>query len=281
MYRWSLGLISKAGAFLLAGYIAWTGWAQLGPRKPDVGPVRRDLADEAVSRIVEDIRTSRGDIRRATLLHFENDPADYFTDVLRRVIERRGTLNLGDRPLTVKARDVLNLQHPAYASADEALARGRQLGAPAVLYGTLHAFESYPGGAKLDVEVALADVSTGETVLSKRYRLEVPPAVGAETGTPGTGASWSLLHRLFGWLIAVLLLPVFTITFIRTVVRKESNWSNAFVLGVYTAADALLGWLLFGPMLGSWWAVPAFVVAVGLAFAYNVRVMTFALRLET
>ncbi len=48
----------------------------------------------------------------------------------------------------------------------------------------------------------------------------------------------------------MLLLPVFTIAFIRTMVRKDSNKTNAFVLGIYTVADALLAWLLIGAAIG-------------------------------
>jgi hypothetical protein len=77
------------------------------------------------------------------------------------------------------------------------------------------------------------------------------------------------------------LLPVFTIAFIRTMVRKQSNLSNAFVLAVYTAAGALLACLAGVSDFSSGWRIAFFVLLAGCAFAYNVAIMSFALRLET
>ena len=77
-----------------------------------------------------------------------------------------------------------------------------------------------------------------------------------------------------------MLLPVFTIAFIRTMVRKGSNKTNAFVLAIYTLVDALLAWLLVGAALTSWFPVVVFIIAVAVAFLYNVRIMSFAVKLE-
>lgn len=280
MVGWLTKLLPKVGAVALAGYIAWLGWAHLGPRKPEIGPVRRELADRVVPKIVEDIRTSRDELRHVALLHFGSDPTDYFTDTLRSTIEQRGVLDLRDRTVMEKARNLLNVRHPSYAATDAAVAEGRELDAQGVLYGAIHAFESYPGGSKIDVEVHLADVSTGQTVFTKRYSTEASPTASVTAAMQEASQSFPWFQRLFGWLIAVLLLPVFTIAFIRAMVRKGSNKSNAFVLGVYTLADALLAWLLVGAALNSWFPVVVFIAAVAVAFLYNIRIMTFALRLE-
>ena len=88
-------------------------------------------------------------------------------------------------------------------------------------------------------------------------------------------------QRFLGWLIVVLLLPVFTLGFIRAMIRKGSNKANLFVLSIYTVADVVLAWLMVGAALHSWWTVLPFIAAVAAAFAYNVRIMTFALKLET
>jgi FtsH-binding integral membrane protein len=88
------------------------------------------------------------------------------------------------------------------------------------------------------------------------------------------------VQRFLGWLVLVLLLPVFTISFIRAMVRKESNRANAFTLAIYTGVDALLAFLLLGASFASWLAVLLFLVVVGVAFAYNVFIMSFALKLE-
>jgi hypothetical protein len=175
----------------------------------------------------------------------------------------------------------MNVERPSYPSADEAVARGRELGTQGVLFGTIHAFESYSSGAKIDVEVNLADVSTGKNVFSKRYSLESGGNSSVVAGVQETTRSFPWFQRLLGWLILVLLLPVFTLGFIRTMIRKGCNKTNFFVLSVYTVADVVLAWLLVGAVLNSWWTVLPFIFAVAAAFAYNVRIMTFALKLET
>ncbi len=276
--RW---MLSKFGSLVLAGYIAWLGWENLGPRKPEIGPLRSELADRVISNIVEDIRNSRGNIRRVALLQFGNDSMDQFTDMLRTVIEQSGVLDLRDRTLSEKARNVLNLERPSYTSTNAAVARGNELGSQGALFGTIHAFESYPGGATIDVEVALADVSTGKSVFSKRYSLETGGRSSVVAGVQENTQRLPWFQRLLGWLIVVLLLPVFTLGFIRTMIRKGSNKANFFVLSVYTVADVALAWLLVGAALNSWWTVLPFILAVAAAFAYNVRIMTFALKLET
>jgi len=280
MLKWLLKILPKIGTLALIGYIAWLGWENLGPRKPEIGPARQELAEKVIPNIVEDIRMSRGNIRQAALLHFSNDPTDYFTDALRSTVEQRGVLDLRDRTVMEKARNLLNLRHPSYAATDAAVAEGRELETQGVLYGAIHAFESYPGGSKIDVEVYLADVPTGQTVFTKRYSAEASPTSSVTAAMQEASQSFPWFQRLFGWLIAVLLLPVFTIAFIRAMVRKGSNKSNAFVLVIYTLVDALLAWLLVGAALSSWFPVVVFIVAVAVAFLYNIRIMTFALRLE-
>ncbi len=280
MLKWQMSFLSRVGTYALIGYIAWQGWENLGPRKPEIGPVRRELARKVIPNIVEDIRNSRGNIRQAALLHFSNDPTDHFTDSLRSTVEQRGVLDLRDRTVKEKARNILNLRHSSFAEANAAVAKGRKLGVQAVLHGEIHAFESYPGGSKIDVEVHLVEVATGHPVFTKRYSTEASPTSHPVAAVQQVTLSIPWFQRLFGWLIVILLLPVFTITFIRTMVSKGSNKRNAFVLGIYTLADALLAWLLVGAAINSWFPVIVFIAAVSAAFLYNVRIMTFAVRLE-
>lgn len=278
MIKLLLKLLPKIGTFALIAYIGWLGWQNLGPSKPEIGSVRQELADDAISNIVENIRTHRGNLTDVAILHFCNDSSDYFTNTLRTVIERRGTLELQDLTFMEKIRSPLSLRHPCYSSKEEAIEAGQSLGVEGVLYGSLTAFETYPGGSKIVVEINLVDVDSGMTVFTDTYRHEGSSLTAAVIANVSQTFPW--FKRLFGWAIAVLLLPVFTIAFIRVTVRKESNRSNAFALGIYTVVDAMLAWLLIGGVIGSWFSVLVFVVAVIAAFLYNVKIMTFAVRLE-
>ena len=80
MFGMTISMFSKFGTLLLAGYIAWIGWEQLGPRKPEVGALRMEAAGEAVAAVTEDLRINRGDVGSVVLVHFAGDPADYFTN---------------------------------------------------------------------------------------------------------------------------------------------------------------------------------------------------------
>ena len=66
----------------------------------------------------------------------------------------------------------------------------------------------------------------------------------------------------------------------RATVRKESNASNAVILGIYTVVDGVLAYLLLGISLTLWLPALLFAGLIGAAFGYNVMVMSFALKLE-
>lgn len=85
---------------------------------------------------------------------------------------------------------------------------------------------------------------------------------------------------VLGLALVVLLLPVLTITFIRTMVAKRSNGVNAFTLGIYTAIDMILAYFMVGMSLATTKSVVLFVGASIFSLVYNVAVMNYAVRLE-
>ncbi len=272
-------LLTKCGTLFLAGYIAWLGWVNLGPRKPESGPVRQQMADHAVSEIAETLRQHRGQTKSVVLCHFNGDSTDYFTDALRDVLEQRGCLDLFDRKFSEKLRKQLSLRLPTCASPAEAAKAADSAGAEAALYGVLNTFESFPNAGKLNVEYGLV-AADGTTIYHGSYQKEVSNDSLAPDFVRSAVEQIPWFKRGLGWLLAVLLLPVFTISFIRCMVRRQSNLRNAFVLAIYTLADIVLAYLLVGAALTGFLSVLFFILAVAAAFAYNVRIMTFALKLE-
>ncbi len=103
-----------------------------------------------------------------------------------------------------------------------------------------------------------------------------PNAAASQRETGGTDVS----ARFLVWLAAALLLPVFSIGFIRAMVRKDTNGANAATLGLYSAADALLAYLLLGAALSNWVAVSLFIAAIGGSVWYNLCIMHLAQRRE-
>lgn len=281
MLHWQWKAFSSIGSIGLALWLFGLGWVHLGPRKPEVGPMRRQVAEQVVPQAVEDIRLGRQEVRGAALLHLSNDPSDFVTDLLRDSIEKAGVLDLPDRSFLEKARNLLRLRQPFYDDLDSAVARGKSLGAAAVLFGRVERFESGPKGAQFDLDLTLASVDDGKVVFTKRYSRDIAPGLFSNPVVQEQMQAIKPARRFLGWVVIVLLLPVFSIAFIRAMVRKESNRVNAFTLTVYTVVDALLAYLLLGAALTGWLSVLLFIVAVGAALAYNFRVMNFALRLET
>ena len=281
MLHWQWKAFSSIGSIGLALWLFGLGWVHLGPRKPEVGPMRRQVAEQVVPQAVEDIRLGRQEVRGAALLHLSNDPSDFVTDLLRDSIEKAGVLDLPDRSFLEKARNLLRLRQPFYDDLDSAVARGKSLGAAAVLFGRVERFESGPKGAQFDLDLTLASVDDGKVVFTKRYSRDIAPGLFSNPVVQEQMQAIKPARRFLGWVVIVLLLPVFSIAFIRAMVRKESNRVNAFTLTVYTVVDALLAYLLLGVALTGWLSVLLFIVAVGAALAYNFRVMNFALRLET
>ena len=276
-------VFSKFGTVLLAGYLFWLGWANLGPRKPEIGAVRQELADQAIAEVVENVRQNRGETQDVVLIHFVNDSTDYFTKQLRSVIEQHGVLILRDWTFAEKLRDKCNLEQPSCATINKAVNIARSRRAGQVLFGKLTVFESYADGANIEVEYTLADCTSGNAIYSGTYTNDVSGSmlasmVPAALEEAIKNTPW--LRRILGWLIIVLLLPVFTVSFIRGMVAERSNKTNAFVLSIYTLADALLAWLLAGAAVTSGLSTLVLVLAVATAVAYNIRIMTLAVRLE-
>ncbi len=273
-------ITSRLGLLALAGYFAWQVRDAVLPAKPPISRGRQEVASQLLPTIVEDLRQSRGEVREAVLLPFADDPSGYVSDELRQEIVSRGILDLGDRTVGERIREGLHLRQTTCDNVAEAAAEARSRGAPAAIWGIVHTFESSPQGAVLDVEVHLLDVHSAKDVFSRRFTrdLDNTPLTQTLADVKANGAR--ILERVSAWLIAALLLPVFTIEFLRATVRKESNRWNATALAVYTLADAILAMLLGGAGLSTPALVALVLGAAVVGFAYNVLIMTRVVKAE-
>lgn len=279
--KWFLTVLTGLGALGLGLYLLWQGWSLLGPRKPQLNAVRRQLVDQVMPQVVADLRQARQELRSVVLIQLMDDPTDYVSDQLRTQIEETGIFDLRDRSVGEKIQRALNLRVTSVADVEAALQACQRLGAQGVLFGGVHVLESYPGGAKLDLQILLAKLAGRELLLDRRYTRELTSTALAPAVVQDELRKFAPAQRFLGWALVVLLLPVFTIGFIRTMVRQASNRANAATLTIYTVVDALLAFLLVGASLGSWGAALLFLGLVGGAFAYNVFIMSFALKLES
>ncbi len=274
-------VLARIGAVALVGYMAWLGWDYFGPQRPVVGPMRLEVARQLAPDVVADLRKARGDVRTVAVLHLANDPSDVLTAGLRTEIQESGILDVCDTTFMEKVRDGLRLRQPGCANLAAALEEGRSLGVQGVIFGQVNVFESFGGEAKLDVDLRLADVAGRRILLERRYTKGLGGGIFTAANVQEEVLKITPFKRLLAWAVIVLLLPVFTISFIRAMVRRESNRVNAGVLVVYTAVDIILAYLMVGAALVGWASVIIFLIAAAAALGYNVYIMTFAVRLET
>jgi hypothetical protein len=270
-------VFARFGTVALIVFLLWQGWDYFGPQKPHVPEERQEFAESIFVDVRDDLAANRGAIGSIAVLHLVNDPSDFVTDRLRTVVEEAGIFDLRDRTLGEKFRNALRFRHRCYGEADEAIEEGRERGVDGVLFGAVESFEADSEGTRLEMVISLADVSAGRVVFTQRY-----------TKTDGAGLEpvqkavrkigW--FKRFLAWAIIVLLLPVFSIAFLRSIVRRRSNKSNAFTLGLYTFVGAALAYLLLGFTLVGFFSILLFLIIVAAVFFYNAAMMSFALRLE-
>jgi len=281
MFRWYLRLATVLGSLALVLYIGWLGWSKFGPRPAEMSALRRELADRVLPAVVDDLRREKQGLQSVVVLPLANDPTHYLTDQLRGQLESAGIFEVFEPALSEKLARALNLRVVGVANRAGAVSEARGRGAQAVLFGEVRTFESHAVGATIDLEVQLVHLATRDVVFQKAYRKETTAGLLDGAAVEDELRRHAPAQRFLGWLLCVLLLPVFTIGFIRAMVRRCSNRANAFTLAVYMVVDATLAFLLLGASLASFTSALLFLALVGGAVAYTLGVMTFALRLES
>ncbi|MGC9261358.1 MAG: hypothetical protein ACP5I8_14930 [Phycisphaerae bacterium] len=275
--RWG-SLLIRIGAIALMLNLAWQAWDNFGPHRPEVSALRAQMVKNVLPSMVADLQRAGKRFRHVELLHLQNDPSGYVTNQLRSALGQSGIFDLQPRTFIARLEGAFGIARPGVGDAATAM-RDAQ-GQNAVIFGTVRRFYSAGDSGRLDLSLNLADIATGHVVFSRRYQETHSPTEILPVGTTAGLSLAARLRRLLGWLITILLLPVFTIGFLRATVRKKSNRANAFAMGVYTAVDAGLAILFMGISFSSWLAMAFLILAVTAAAAYNVAIMTFSLRLE-
>lgn len=281
---WLGVLLVRIASVLLIVTLLWTGWVQFGPQKPLADARRTAAANLVAEQIGNALRENRGDIKSLTLLSFADEPTNLISDELRQRLGSAGTFLLADRSFFDKIRRRLNVSQSATGEFETALDLGKKNQTDGVLYGTVHQFETVKGRALVHIDYHLIDARSGENIYSGTYdnRTEnlssVPIPVAVSDLVSATPIGGPGLPRFLGWLLIVLLLPVFTINFLVVMTEKRSNKVNAFVLGTYTCIGAILAWILIAPDMGSYGSLVLFGLLCVGAFFYNIQMMTIAVR---
>lgn len=110
--------------------------------------------------------------------------------------------------------------------------------------------------------------------------VETTASAASVAPAPAAAESGAVVNVALVCILAILMLPVVTISFIRTMVSKRSNGVNAFTLGIYTAIDFILSYFVVGPKFDSTMKAVAFIGMGIFSLMYNFMVMNYALKLE-
>ncbi len=272
---------SKVLSLALLGIFLWFSWPYIGPHKPVLGPLRQELAEQMVVEIAEDLRLNKAGVVSAVLVHFENDPTDYISEALSQVLEQRGTFDLLGPPLPYRLRKVLNMRQPSHNASEKAAETARAEGLDAAIIGRVIGFESYQGGTKAEIEYTLVGADGG-TIHKGTLSREITNTWTAPALPASAASFWQsgYLQNGLVWLMVMLLLPIITIAFIRTAARKNSNSTNAFVLAVYTLLSTIAAYIIAGTGLAGIWLTILLLAAALISLAYNIKILSFAIKLE-
>jgi len=274
-----------------------TAWYWLTPSAMPLAASRKEVADAAVKRMMEDIRANRGSAKTAILLHFDNDPTNYVSDSLRNQILSTGILDLEEVPLIDRIRAKLHLRIPTHATLQDAMDATTQAGTDLVIWGQLTAFETTnDDSAVINGQFHLIDAQTMQSsftgtisstqdaiVAESPQDTQVTPIVAEQTAAPSVSAyeaTVPLYARILAFLFIALLLPMITFPFFRSTAARRSNRANAVVLVLYAAIGGILAFL----MIGGSFATPALTALFFIAFIanviYDLAMLSYATRLE-
>lgn len=286
-----LGL-PKTIMFIVYLGIAYFAWMCFGPEKFEPSPSREKATERIVSQMMLKIRENRGEMKTALLPNFEGDKTGYFSDCLRSKIENSGILDVKEKPLLDKIRTRLNLKLNDKLEVKDIVRSAKEDGVDCVLWGTLERFEEVDSGVMVkgvwgivrvsDRKAVYVDTFKYDTITSTTAKIrqsvsELATDTSSSAG-PFTSIAWQI--RVLAFLVVMLLLPVFTFMFIRAMVVKRSNKVNAFLLGIYTFVDMVFAFFMVGGSFVSTAAIIVFCISSFVAFAYNIALMSFALKLE-
>jgi len=274
-------MLSRVLGLLLLGVLAWFMIMELAPQRPPLGPLRQSLAAEAALAMVKDIHARRGDARTAVVLPFEGDSSGRLTAQVRELLQLRGVLLLPPPPLSERISDLFNL--PLQGQFNDALAAraAQNAGMDLAIIARVERLESGPERqGVVDVRYRLVSAG-GHVVHDGRYRKQVKAAPVMPAMPAALQAGWeTLLYRGLAWGLMMLLLPVVSVSFIRTMLRRNSNTANAVMLAVYALAGGISAHLLFSPLMDGGWLALTVLGASAIAFAYTVYLASTIINME-
>lgn len=267
------------------GYLAALGWTKYGPSRPTLDVSFARWVNKAAKPIVSDIYEHKGDVSSVAIARFNNDLSGYISEAIR--MQANDGVYVMDKSALEKVSDALNLplsSKTEYINKDKAVKLGKYAkarGAQAVIWGVAK-FEKTAGIVNGEIKYYLIGQDGTilyENVCNNASLKKDNIAEITESFMDGLqNLSWP--HRALIWVLAVLIFPIVTISFLKTAAAKRSNKSNAFTLVLYTLIGAILLYFIMPPNFAN---ITSTLVFIGLIVAdgiYNLLILDFARKLE-
>lgn len=249
-------------------------WWWLGPEKPKCDSIREGAARVAIAQVVERIHEERGEVRRATVLHFAGDTTDFLTVSLRDQLMEKGILDIDGTPSMEKIRSLLNLRNSGTFDVNAAIEYGKKHELDAVIIGMVDVFETVKDKAVLSGSVKFIEIASGRIVeipLSDR-KIDSPLSLIAENSLSEVMPFW---QRVLCMIFCVVAVPILVFPFLKIIMRKNSNFATFGLLVMLVALDAFIICISLG-MGGTFWSFAVFLISLAAAFGYDLFMLSYA-----
>jgi uncharacterized protein (DUF2267 family) len=264
----------KVATLLFLGLGTWTLYEFTRSTDSSLGYLRR-RALEAVSRKAAAALPQSGKARSLAVLPFEGDPNQHVRKALMHQIDQaKSIFQVAKGDFLERVR--MEREKPAESLA-EALQMGAKLGVDTVAFGKIPAFTAAGDESEIALELCIADRSTGQPLVLKRFQEKVSGGFEARRARI---ADSSLIIRILIWCGFTLLLPFVLTPMVRSLLGKDSNMVNFMLLIGLSIASLAVAWLLTGLWIGNTWTLIALVVSLVAAGLWNYRALDLMERLR-
>ncbi|MFO7976950.1 MAG: hypothetical protein R6V12_20250 [Candidatus Hydrogenedentota bacterium] len=282
-----VGAVIMIAALLLQGYLL----IRVGP--PELDPLRAKAADKVTDKAAEAVVRSLGDAWSAKYVKVARLTADHndelrnrletalhahancrivrdtvFSDIRNQLFAKAARLGI----LSVPRADAYKTQ--PITGLNEALVLAQEADADFVIFGAVEEFRRENENAEARVRIRVAEAASAACVFDDVFSASTAASLFADyTANEEGGGFVQTGLKFLGWLLFVMLLPMATASFWRSLLEYESNLVNALCLLFLAGVAALVGWAMFGFGVPSVWETLVLFLGFMMAITWNLFVL--------
>jgi hypothetical protein len=261
---------SKWTAIIGIAIAVWQGYLILKPRPLPPDELQRELIDDLVWDITEQLPNELDDIESIAILPFGGvEQGPFVSEALTKSMRRAGDFKVRDQSLVDRIMRELGIEQAPVADLNEALRAGHAMGVDAVVFGTLERFKRKKDFASARLELMVADVNADRNVYAESFKrrqdvISLNPADFLDNIRRSP-----FLNRTIVWLLFTLLFPAVLFPFINRLLALESNLVNFLTVLILSLTSFCFAYFLMGFSASGFFEWVFLLVALGLSFVYN------------